>query len=435
MDETKAETGHDAGDRWARVLRPAVAGLMAIAIGGSMGALLALTLDTGERTAASAPAAVPETETEVAVALSNTPSAAPMSAAPPRPAGPPTVAAPARGAPDWLSEPKAAPLMTSAPPLVERPAGELDDEIARLIERQDAPNYEEPAVLDEAAAPLPAKPSDREIDAALAALDFSVFARMGEAGDPPAWRRHAAAVEPQGDGPAIALVIDDLGLNRRNSRRAIALPAPLTLAFMTYSDELQDFADSARAAGHELLVHVPMAPRDPSNDPGPNVLDAELGPAELTRRLSWGLSRFEGYVGINNHMGSGFTTSLPGMMQVMAALKARGLLYFDSLTIPGSLSGDLASRLDVPYARRDIFIDNDPEDREAIYRQLVRLEGIAARYGSAVGIGHPHTATLEVLARWLPEARKRGFRLVPISALVRTDEGLAVSPTASAQPG
>ena len=134
-------------------------------------------------------------------------------------------------------------------------------------------------------------------------------------------------------------------------------------------------------------------------------------------------------------MGSGFTASLPGMAWVMAALKARGLLYLDSLTAPGSLGGDLASRLGVPYSRRDVFIDNDPEDRDAIYRQLVRLERIAARRGSAVGIGHPHAATLEVLARWLPEVRKRGFRLVPISALVRTDEGSAVSPAAPALPG
>ncbi len=51
-------------------------------------------------------------------------------------------------------------------------------------------------------------------------------------------------------------------------------------------------------------------------------------------------------------------------------------------------------------------------------------EAVARRNGSAVGIGHPHRATLDVLARWLPEARARGFAIVPVSAIVRHRGGL-----------
>jgi polysaccharide deacetylase 2 family uncharacterized protein YibQ len=228
----------------------------------------------------------------------------------------------------------------------------------------------------------------------------------------------------------IAVVLDDLGLNRPNAQRAIALPGPLTLAFMTYAERLPALAAAARAAGHELLVHVPMAPQDPLTNPGPNVLRADLGPEELARRVAWGLTRFDGYVGINNHMGSGFTTSVPGMAQVMMELKARGLLYLDSLTSPGTVGAALAERLGVPYAKRDIFID-DPLNRAAIRRQLVRLERLATRTGRAVGIAHPHDVTLEELARWLPEVQARGFRLVPISAVVREGAGLAASPRLS----
>ncbi len=226
-------------------------------------------------------------------------------------------------------------------------------------------------------------------------------------------------------------LLDDLGLNWPNARRAIALPGPLTLAFMTYAERLPSLAVAARAAGHELLVHVPMAPQDPLTNPGPNVLRADLGPEELARRVAWGLARFDGYVGINNHMGSGFTTSVAGMAQVMMELKARGLLYLDSLTSPGTVGAALAERLGVPYAKRNIFIDNDPESRTAIRRQLVRLERLAARTGQAVGIAHPHDVTLEELARWLPEVQARGFRLVPISAVVREGAGLAASPRLS----
>ena len=239
-----------------------------------------------------------------------------------------------------------------------------------------------------------------------------------------AWQRFAVPVVAPGARPMIAVVLDDLGLNRAGTNRAIALPAPLTLAFMTYAEGLPRMAARARRAGHELMLHVPMAPRDPAYDPGPNVLRAELAPAELARRLDWGLGRFEGFVGVNNHMGSRFTASRAGMAPVMAALRARGLLFLDSVTSAASVGADMARRAGVPYATRDVFLDNEWNDRDAIARQFARLEAVARRNGNAVGIGHPHSATLDVLARWLPEARARGFAIVPVSTIVRHRRGL-----------
>ena len=234
----------------------------------------------------------------------------------------------------------------------------------------------------------------------------------------PLWQRHSVSVTGLGGRPVIALVIDDLGLNRINSRRAIALPAPLTLSFLTYAEGLEGLTRQARDAGHELLVHVPMEPKDLRWDPGPNALLVGLPEDELERRLDWALGRFEGYVGINNHMGSRFTTSLLGMAQVMAALKSRGLLFLDSLTAGSSVGVNLASRLGVPHAGRDIFIDNTPEDERSIWSQLRKLERVARRRGEAIGIAHPHDATLDVLQQWIPEATRRGFVLVPLTTVV-----------------
>ena len=98
------------------------------------------------------------------------------------------------------------------------------------------------------------------------------------------------------------------------------------------------------------------------------------------------------------------------------------------MTVPGAVGAPLADRLGVPYAVRDIFIDNESEDRAAIRRQLQQLERVALRRGWAIGIAHPHDATIEELAIWLPEVQKRGFLLVPVSALVIKPSGLAVTP-------
>lgn len=238
-----------------------------------------------------------------------------------------------------------------------------------------------------------------------------------------AWQLNALPLpeEPE-SGPRIALVIDDLGPNRANTDRVVKLPGPLTLAFLVYADELPQVAARARAAGHELLAHVPMEPEDTvHHDPGPNVLKADLAPEELRRRLAWGLDRYSGFVGVNNHMGSRFTASAAGMRPVMAELRRRGLLFLDSKTTADTVGPALAREFGVPHAARDVFLDNDPA-APAIREQLLRLEKVARRTGLAIGIGHPYDSTIEALAEWLPTLRARGFRLVPVSAIVRARE-------------
>src|SRR3546814_1274726 len=94
------------------------------------------------------------------------------------------------------------------------------------------------------------------------------------------------------------------------------------------------------------------------------------------QRPAWGLDRFGGDVGINNHMGSRLTASPEGMAQVMDVLKGRGLLFLDSLTAGNSVAGQQAARSGVPSAVRDVFLDNKPDDPAAIRRPLAIMEQI-----------------------------------------------------------
>lgn len=233
----------------------------------------------------------------------------------------------------------------------------------------------------------------------------------------PAWRRHAAVAEPAQGRPMIAVVLDDLGIDKRRARRAIELPAPVTLAFLTYATELEEQTALARRHGHELLVHVPMQPHGYNSDPGPNVLDIDLGAAEVRRRLEWSLRQFEGYVGVNNHMGSRFTESEEGMRLVAEAMRDHGLLFLDSLTSAKSVGEAAARALGVPTTRRDVFLDNTDTAAEVELR-LTQAERLARETGSAIAIGHPRDATLSVLEAWIPKARAAGFVLVPLTAVV-----------------
>ncbi|MBN34145.1 MAG: hypothetical protein CMM46_05090 [Rhodospirillaceae bacterium] len=221
--------------------------------------------------------------------------------------------------------------------------------------------------------------------------------------------------------PMIAIMIDDLGLNRRRVEQASALPAPLTMAFIPYGDDVAGLARIAAASGHELFLHLPMEPIDSRHNPGPHALLDELSQAEMTRRLMWNLERFEGYVGVNNHMGSLLTQNRQAMALLMGELERRDLMFVDSVTSASSVALSTARSNGIPAARRDVFLDNVLE-RAAIDAQLAKLEEVALRQGFAIGIGHPHDVTVAALADWLVGLEDRGFVLVPVSRIVDHNE-------------
>jgi hypothetical protein len=144
----------------------------------------------------------------------------------------------------------------------------------------------------------------------------------------------------------------------------------------------------------------------------------DVEPAELLARFSRVLSKFDGYVGVNNHMGSLFTADTAAMQLVLGELKRRGLLFLDSRTGPDTVGPKVARGLALPFAERDVFLDNEPIESK-VDRQLIEFERVARAKGFAIAIGHPRDGTLDALAKWIPDARARGFVLVPVSTIVQ----------------
>ncbi|WP_120496574.1 divergent polysaccharide deacetylase family protein [Kiloniella sp. EL199] len=217
--------------------------------------------------------------------------------------------------------------------------------------------------------------------------------------------------------PMIAVVLDDVGVNKRGAELAIELPGAITLAFMTYAPDVKEMADEARRKGHELMLHVPMEPLG-SADPGPKALLTGLSDEEILSRLEWGMAQFDGYIGINNHMGSKFTGWRQGMEVVMSRIEQTDHFFMDSRTSPRSVAASVAASMGVPVLRRDVFIDNDYKNTLEILKQLKQAENIAKKNGHAIAIGHPHKSTVEVLHKWIKEAEARGFDIVPISRIM-----------------
>jgi len=236
-----------------------------------------------------------------------------------------------------------------------------------------------------------------------------------------AWRRNALPFRDPGGKPLVAIVIDDVGLDRPRSKRAWELPGPMTLSFLPYAKDLGEQTRAARARGHELMLHLPMEPGG-RNDPGPGALLVSMPDAELRRRTDSALESFAGFAGVNNHMGSRFTAFKPGMETVLKQLKPRGLMFLDSRTTKDSVGDQVAHELGVPSIVRHVFLDDD-ESLEAVRRKLAEAEAVARRQGFVVAIGHPHEATLQALQEWLPTVQSKGLALAPATAVLRRRNG------------
>lgn len=236
-------------------------------------------------------------------------------------------------------------------------------------------------------------------------------------GDMP-WRKFAALTPDAGDKPVIAIVIDDAGLDQPRTARTVELPGQITIAYLPYARDLQSQVNAARSAGHEVMLHMPMEPSSSSIDPGPHALLASYDRKTILNEMNWMLDRFDGYIGVNNHMGSKFTADSERMQIVMEVMKARGLMFLDSRTSAQSVAYSTAGSFGVPALTRDIFID-DADDATKIAEMLARTERVAKQQGYAIAIGHPRDLTLGALAKWIPEIQAKGFALVPISDVLR----------------
>lgn len=216
--------------------------------------------------------------------------------------------------------------------------------------------------------------------------------------------------------PQIYIIIDDMGLDPKMVDAVAQLPGPLTLSFLPYARNVNALAQRARRAGAELMLHLPMEPQGTS-DPGPRALKSGSLGSKFISDLEWNLSRFDGYVGVNNHMGSKLTTDVAAMRTVLGYLKSEGLFFVDSVTTGETAVGVAAARIDMPIIRRDVFLDAETGSVEAVRKQLLLVERVAIETGFAVAIGHPRSETLEVLGPWLTTAPARGFDIRPVSAL------------------
>lgn len=220
----------------------------------------------------------------------------------------------------------------------------------------------------------------------------------------------------------LAIIIDDAGYDLADLQPFLDLPMPLAVAVLPNLPHSTEAARRVRAAGKELLLHLPMEPEG-GEDPGPGALLTTHPAVEIERLLDAALASVPGAVGVNNHMGSKATADPAFMDVLLDALGRRALFFVDSRTTSLTVAAAEAERLGVPYLARKVFLDVVDG---GIERSLAAAVDAALQGGSVVAIGHVQSDDLAgIIHRTMDGMEKSGVQSSTLSALIADPGGRA----------
>ncbi len=229
-------------------------------------------------------------------------------------------------------------------------------------------------------------------------------------------------VKPAAVTGRMAVVLDDWGYNRSHCKQLAAFPVPVAAAILPGLDYSSDVLQCARAAGKEALLHLPVEPQvvREKHERG-YFLTTEMSQREVRKLLKKTLDEFPGIAGVNNHEGSRGTENVALMTTILGELKRRGLFFVDSVTSAKTVCADVAAKVKVPFARRNVFLDNR-NDREYIEKQFALAAKIAKEKGYVLVIGHDRIMTLKVLAEQIPRLRKQGYQFLSVKEYIKAQK-------------
>jgi hypothetical protein len=218
--------------------------------------------------------------------------------------------------------------------------------------------------------------------------------------------------------PKIAIVIDDLGGEKKISHELLRWDLPLTFSILPFAPYSKTLAEEAHRRGKEVILHLPMEPHGyPEIRPGEGVLLQEMDEARLLQQLSKDIEAIPYIKGVSNHMGSRLMEDPEKLKVVFSELKRRGFFFLDSRTTPQTIGLQVAQSVGLRAMERSLFIDHSSNE-EKIKQKIEQLIQVSLSNGKAIGIGHPHRSTLKSLKEMIPKMKEKGIEIVPLSSVM-----------------
>jgi polysaccharide deacetylase 2 family uncharacterized protein YibQ len=219
--------------------------------------------------------------------------------------------------------------------------------------------------------------------------------------------------------PNVIVILDDLGY-RPSDVTAFSLPKEVAFSILPQTPLSKSIAQRAAKEGRPVMLHMPMQATN-QKLMGPLGLSTDMFPGAITHTLRKAIKSVPNAIGVNNHMGSAFTGQEDGMTALMEEIKRQGLFFVDSRTTALTKAQEVAERVGVPSASRQIFLDHQ-RNTAFFKRQFEKMKGIAKDKGYVVVIGHPHPETIAFLNQHLPSLETEGFELLSIADYFAKDD-------------
>lgn len=216
----------------------------------------------------------------------------------------------------------------------------------------------------------------------------------------------------------IAIIVDDVGYTKK-IKPYLELDIPLTYAIIPKLAYSTFLAQEFERSEIPYIIHMPMEPESyPENDPGEIALLTGMNKVKIKGKLNAALKSVEGAPGLNNHMGSKFTSDSESMNILLKIIKEKDMFFVDSNTSGKTVGYEIALKLGVPTVKNNFYLDNK-NDYDYIIKRLGKLKKLALKRKKTVVICHmTRKNTAIALKDYIGEIRKAGIEFVYVKDIL-----------------
>lgn len=215
----------------------------------------------------------------------------------------------------------------------------------------------------------------------------------------------------------IAIVLDDWGYNLTTLDMVWNLDIPITFSIIPNLPYSTRISNEVFQKKHEVILHLPMESYE-SIAVEKYVIKTKMNKNQIIKIFEKSLKTVPKAKGISNHMGSKAMEDGKLLMMLFPEIKKKNLYFLDNLVTDNSKAEDIARNVDIRFAKRSVFLDNE-SDFDYIKNQVQELVALAKTTGSSIGVGHDRMNTLKALERIIPELKEENIEFVYVSEIVK----------------
>ncbi len=217
-------------------------------------------------------------------------------------------------------------------------------------------------------------------------------------------------------GGRVAIIVTNLGLNKKPTEMALKLPRQCALGFLPYTKTLKPLLNQAQSEGHEIYLYLPMQTSRSYENPGKYALLGNLPVEENIMRLNVILNSHARYDGVYSSFKEVFTSNPQTSEFLFDHLEDNNLIFLMGKSFGHNIPAHLQGREKLLFS--SLILDKEPDENE-IKENLEKLIKMARDEGSALGYSQGYSLSIDMINEWIPTLRSRGVDLVPVSELLK----------------